>query len=155
MKLKISKTHIHAIKLAIFSNFIGCAVFIIFEQVRLAVEFGFDGIDDLRFAFLLFVFGATLTSLPAIVSGYMLAVILCNYVRVDNFSKERAVFWGVILGLMTGIGLSLLALTLTNGRGSLSLYLLHFIEGAVIAAICGAWSGNKLAIYIQRTVHQE
>src|SRR4030095_16646381 len=46
------------------------------------------------------------------------------------------------------IGVSILGVILTNGRGSLQIYLLHAIEVTLIATLCGGWTGNELTKYI-------
>lgn len=150
MNLIFQQIQLQAIKLAVYSGVMGCAVFLLLEQTRLTIKFGFNGMNDFKFTLLLFVFSTLLIIFPAIILGNILAVVFHNFMIKQELSKIKGAGIGSLLGAVAGIGLSLLAFILTDGRGSLTVYFWHAFEGTVISIFCGAWTGNKLTVYLQK-----
>lgn len=147
MNINKQKLFVQAVRYGVLSAVLGCAIFVFLEETRLIVRFGFDG--DLEFAIMLFVFGSILASIATVISSCLLALSLYNQNIENRLPLSKSIILGCISGLITGIGLSVLGVILTNGRGSLTLYLWHTLEVAVIATLCGGWTGSKLASYIQ------
>ncbi|MCC6498863.1 MAG: hypothetical protein IT313_01205 [Anaerolineales bacterium] len=153
MKLKIKRLQIQSIRFGVLSAGIGCAAFVLVEQLRLIVSFGkrsFDSLVDIEVAVLIFIFGTVLSFLPTILSSSVLAIILYRETLKGDLSIPKALGWGALAGIVSGIAVSIAGFVLTLGKGSDAVYLLHAVEVIGIASASGGWTGCRLARYISK-----
>lgn len=148
MTLNLKILQLQGIKFGIVSQIIGCGVFVLVEQTRQTLMFGYSGKSDILFALLVFLFGCMLAIFPTAISSSILSYILHRQTIENKLSSARAIQTGILVGAITAIGISILGMIATSGRGSLSVYLSYTIEVVVIGSICGGWSGKMLANYI-------
>jgi hypothetical protein len=148
MTVKSKNIQMQGIKFGMLSAIAGCAVFVIIEQTRLILKFGFSGKTEIEFAILLFFFGSVLTTIPTMIGSSMLSLFLFNETCKNKLTLSKAIRIGAAIGVATSLGISLLGAVLINGRGSLSVYLFHTAEIVIIASFSGGWTGKRLADYI-------
>ena len=141
-------SQLQAIKYGIFSEVIGCAVFVIEEQTRQVLNFGFAGKMDILFSVLVFIFGNVLAFVPVIISSSILSKILHKESLLNKLTLAKAVRHGSTVGAVTGIVIAMIGIIITNARGSPSVYLWYSVEITIIASASGAWAGKKLARHV-------
>jgi len=123
---------------------VGCAMFVLIEQTRLIMSFGFNRDTELEFTILLFIFGVLLMIAPTVIGSSTLALILSMESMKNLLIQRNAILLGIFVGVIVAFGVVLLGTLLTNGRGSLYVFFLHIIEIMSIAALCGGWTGMKI-----------
>jgi flagellar biosynthesis protein FliQ len=137
-----------SIRLGLVSSITGCALFVLVEQLRLTIKFGYSGKTDIEFAILLFVVGVIFVTIPTIIASSVLAMFLHNQAGKNKLTLYNAFQAGAAIGVTTCVGISILGALLVSVRGSFAVFMLHIVEVAIISFICGGWTGKKLADYI-------
>jgi hypothetical protein len=138
----------HGMKFGILSSIIGCAAFVLIEQTRLILKFGFGGKTEIEFTVLLFLVASGFALIPTILGSGALSLLLYSVSRNKRLTVSRSIYAGVVIGILTSFGMSIIGGMLLNGRGSLTVYLFHSIEVIIIASFSGGWTGKKLAEYL-------
>ncbi len=130
--------------IAFLSALLGNLIFATVEDLRIIIRFG---LDDSMF-FLIFGLGLSLSAIPSLLFGLILANSIYRDFLKGTLRIANAILKGTILGLLIASGASLLILILLNGRGRFDLYLLRVFEATVIAILCGGYAGMNLAKHI-------
>lgn len=141
-----TRTHFlyRSVLIAFLSTVIGNLIFALIEDLKIMYQFG---LENSMFA-LIFSVGFTLTIIPSILSGFLLAQSIYGDFNKGALKISKAILKGSSIGLLVACGGSIIILILINSRGLLDLFLLRVFDAVLIAIVCGGCAGLYLAKYL-------
>jgi uncharacterized membrane protein YjgN (DUF898 family) len=154
VRSKYADVVVHSIRLGLLAQIAGCSIFLALEELWQVLKYGsssFESRVDVEIAILIFIVGNVLAFFPTVACSYILVWVLKSEASKGRLILGKSKSLGALVGCVAGMGMSVLGIVLTNGRGGILEYLLRITEVVAITSVAGAWLGERIMRFILRS----